>query len=603
MRVPWAAASVHEVVAMVMVVMGMLTTTRHFRSRALLPLEGRAWGWGSIGDRLNHPLPRSLPSTGREAMSRWLTAILIAFFSLMASPALAQTADADLTVLVDALAPGSFKDREAAVKALAATGDERVPNVLGVLAEGNLYARKADGKVVFATARGADLALTDPVTGGDLGAIAKVEAEKVKVNNGLRRFIRTTIGQITLLSPDRATRISAAASILKNADPDQLELLQSALAAEVDPEIKGVMEAAHAAIVLKTDAGLEEKKAAVATIAARGGRNAVTILTGALANAPDELKPGDRRRHQRPLARSGSMGRGAKRLVRHLARLGAAPRRHRPRHHLWRDGRHQHGTRRDGYARRLHDLRGPDPAPDHRRLRLTRCSSLPAAFLVTALVGIAIERGVIRWLYGRPLETLLATWGLSLIIQQAVRTVFGPTNKLVSNPSWMSGAFDLWGISITWNRLWIVVFAAIVFAVLLLVLNRTALGLQMRAVTQNRRMASAMGIRTPFVDAMTFGLGSGIAGLAGVALSQIDNVSPNLGQGYIIDSFMVVVFGGVGNLWGTLVGAVTLGIANKFLEPYAGAVLAKITILVLIILFIQRRPRGLFALKGRAIKS
>jgi urea transport system permease protein len=167
----------------------------------------------------------------------------------------------------------------------------------------------------------------------------------------------------------------------------------------------------------------------------------------------------------------------------------------------------------------------------------------------------------------------------------------------------MSGAFDFYGLSITWSRLWIVVFALAVFAALLFVLNRTALGLQMRAVTQNRRMASAMGIRTPFVDAMTFGLGSGIAGFAGVALSQIDNVSPNLGQGYIIDSFMVVVFGGVGNLWGTLVGAMTLGIANKFLEPYAGAVLGKILILVLIILFIQRRPRGLFALKGRAVES
>ena len=229
--------------------------------------------------------------------------------------------------------------------------------------------------------------------------------------------------------------------------------------------------------------------------------------------------------------------------------------------------------------------------------------AIPMAFLVTAMIGIAIERGVIRWLYGRPLETLLATWGLSLIIQQSVRTIFGATNRDVGNPSWMSGAFELGGLAITWNRMWIVVFAIVVFTLLLLVLNRTPLGLQMRAVTQNRRMASAMGIRTPWVDAMTFGLGSGVAGLAGVALSQIDNVSPNLGQGYIIDSFMVVVFGGVGNLWGTLVGALTLGIANKFLEPYAGAVLAKILILVLIILFIQRRPRGLFALKGRAVEA
>jgi len=229
--------------------------------------------------------------------------------------------------------------------------------------------------------------------------------------------------------------------------------------------------------------------------------------------------------------------------------------------------------------------------------------ALPCAFLVAAAVGVAIERGVIRFLYGRPLETLLATWGVSLILQQGVRTIFGPTNREVGNPSWMSGGFELGQLAITWNRLWIVVFSLAVFALLLFISNRTAWGLQMRAVTQNRRMAASMGIRTPWVDAFTFGLGSGIAGIAGVALSQIGNVSPNLGQGYIIDSFMVVVFGGVGNLWGTLLGAFSLGIANKFLEPYAGAVLGKIIVLVLIILFIQKRPRGLFALKGRAVEA
>jgi urea transport system permease protein len=229
--------------------------------------------------------------------------------------------------------------------------------------------------------------------------------------------------------------------------------------------------------------------------------------------------------------------------------------------------------------------------------------ALPLAFLASALVGILLERTVIRFLYGRPLETLLATWGISLILQQAVRTLFGPTNKEVGNPSWMSGAFDLGGITITYNRLWIIAFTIAVFFALLAMLRFTRLGLEMRAVTQNRTMAASMGIRTARIDALTFGLGSGIAGIAGVALSQIDNVSPNLGQGYIIDSFMVVVFGGVGNLWGTLLGALTLGVANKFLEPFAGAVVAKIAILVLIILFIQKRPRGLFALKGRAVEA
>jgi urea transport system permease protein len=229
--------------------------------------------------------------------------------------------------------------------------------------------------------------------------------------------------------------------------------------------------------------------------------------------------------------------------------------------------------------------------------------ALPLAFVFTGAVGVIIERSIIRFLYGRPLETLLATWGLSLILQQAVRTMFGPTNREVGNPSWMSGAFELGQMTITYNRLWIIVFTGAVFVALLAMLRFTRLGLEMRAVTQNRGMAAAMGIRTARIDALTFGLGSGIAGIAGVALSQIDNVSPNLGQGYIIDSFLVVVFGGVGNLWGTLVGALTLGIANKFLEPFAGAVLGKIAILVLIILFIQKRPRGMFALKGRAVET
>jgi urea transport system permease protein len=228
--------------------------------------------------------------------------------------------------------------------------------------------------------------------------------------------------------------------------------------------------------------------------------------------------------------------------------------------------------------------------------------ALPLAFLVSGAVGIAIERSIIRFLYKRPLDTLLATWGLSLVLQQAVRSIFGPTNREVSAPSWMSGAFKVGQLDVTYGRLWIVIFALIVFASLLLLLRKTPLGLYMRAVTQNRPMAAAMGIRTPRVDALTFGLGSGIAGLAGVALSQIDNVSPNLGQGYIIDSFMVVVFGGVGNLWGTLIGGMSLGVVNKLLEPYSGAVLAKIFVLVALILFIQRRPRGLFALKGRSVE-
>jgi len=230
--------------------------------------------------------------------------------------------------------------------------------------------------------------------------------------------------------------------------------------------------------------------------------------------------------------------------------------------------------------------------------------SVPAAFLATGAVGILIERSVIRFLYGRPLETMLATWGVSLILQQLVRTVFGAPNKQVSNPSWMTGGINvLGGATITWNRVVILAFCSVVMICLAAVLRWTSFGLHMRAVTQNRDMAAVMGIRTAWIDALTFGLGSGIAGIGGVALSQIGNVSPNLGTIYIVDSFLVVVFGGVGSLMGTLVGALSLGIVNKILEPVAGAVLGKVAILLAIILFIQKRPRGLFALKGRAAES
>jgi urea transport system permease protein len=227
--------------------------------------------------------------------------------------------------------------------------------------------------------------------------------------------------------------------------------------------------------------------------------------------------------------------------------------------------------------------------------------AIPAAFIVAGLVGIAIERGVIRFLYGRPLETLLATFGISLILQQAARSIFSPLNRAVELPEWMSGSLVINPVlSITYNRLYIFIFGLLVFFALLVILKKTSLGLKVRAVSQNRAMARAVGVRASWVDAMTFGLGSGIAGIAGVALSQLTNVGPNLGQAYIIDSFMVVVFGGVGNLWGTLVGAMGLGIINKFLEPYAGAVLAKVLVLVLLILFIQKRPKGIFPQKGRA---
>ena len=529
--------------------------------------------------------------------------LLVAFFLalLPTLPATAQTDDATLTLLVDALYPGNFRARGEAAGALAATGDPRAVPVLEHLLEGDLYAIEATGKVIFVEGRSA----TDPVTGADLGEIASADYEKVKVNNSLRRTLRTLIGQMTLMTKDTATRRVAAESILKNADPDTLELLDEAIAEETDAGVRSVMETARAAIILKTDAPLADKEAAIDLVAARAGRDAMTIINSARADAPPELLPSIEAAIEALEATQAAWG-VAQNVwygislgsVLLLAAIGLAIT-----FGVMGVINMAHGemVMLGAYATFVVQEIIRQNAPG--LFDYSLAIALPVAFLFTALVGIGIERGVIRWLYGRPLETLLATWGISLIIQQAVRTVFSPNNREVGNPSWMSGSFDLGGLAITWNRFFIVLFAIAVFLALLAVLNKTPLGLQMRAVTQNRRMASSMGIRTPLVDALTFGLGSGIAGLAGVALSQIDNVSPNLGQNYIIDSFMVVVFGGVGNLWGTLIGALSIGVANKFLEPFAGAVVAKIIILVLIILFIQRRPRGLFALKGRAVES
>jgi urea transport system permease protein len=514
-------------------------------------------------------------------------------------------AQADLTPLVDALGQGGFPQREAAMNALVATADQRVPPILQALSDGDLYVRKSDQKVVTATAANGGFAITEPLDGSALGDVAKADIEKIKVNNGLRTKLRKAIGSMTLMSPDRTIRLAAAESMLKNADPTMLPTLDEAIAAETDVQIKSLMELARSVIVLRTDATLEEKTAAVDAVIAKGNRTALNILINYLAEAPDELKP--------------TVQAGIDAIGRTLAVWGVGQ-------NVWYgislssvlllaaiglaitfgvmgviNMAHGEMVMLGAYSTFVVQELIRNFAPG--MIEYSLAIAVPVAFLVSALVGIAIERGIIRWLYGRPLETLLATWGISLILQQAVRSIFGANNRMVSAPTWMSGSFDIGNLTITWSRLWIVVFAIAVFVILQIILNRTPLGLQMRAVTQNRRMASSMGIRTPFVDAMTFGLGSGIAGMAGVALSQIDNVSPNLGQGYIIDSFMVVVFGGVGNLWGTAIGALTLGVANKFLEPYAGAVLAKIFILVLIILFIQRRPRGLFALKGRAIEQ
>jgi urea transport system permease protein len=421
----------------------------------------------------------------------------------------------------------------------------------------------------------------------------------------VRNAIDAALGSLRLFSPDADIRLQAAEAVFQSHDPAALPNLTKALAKETDPSVKQRMEQAQAAALLYSPGGSEQDRlSAVAVLKARGDIEARSTLSGlsgqspAVAQAIDAAVASiDRVLQLWSLLQSVYYGislgsvllLAAAGLAITFGVMGVI------------NMAHGEMVMIGAYTTYVVQQLMHQFAPGLYQANLL--FAVPLAFIVAGVVGIAIERSLIRWLYGRPLETLLATWGLSLVLQQAVRSLFGAHNLDVDTPGWMSGDMHLGGLTLTLNRLYIILFAIVVLAALMAALRFTPLGLRMRAVTQNRLMAAAMGIRTPWIDALTFGLGSGVAGMAGVALSQIDNVSPNLGQNYIIDSFMVVVFGGVGNLWGTVVGAMTLGIVNKFLEPVAGAVLGKIVVLVLLILFIQRRPRGMFPLKGRAAEA
>ncbi len=496
-----------------------------------------------------------------------------------------------------------FDETLAGVNALVASGSPRAEPIIDALQSGQLMFSAEKKAVYIQDAAGK---LFDAATGRPVGGAPPADLDNVRINNRLRGAIDAALGQLTLLSDDPQKQYQAAQAVFKSREASALPALEKAIAAETDSRTKRALEQARAAVLLNMPGiSAADKLRAIAIIRDRGDQDALGLLadiptreTPAVAKAASDAISAIQNRLVLWSAVQNAWYGISLGSVLLLAAIGLAI---------------TFGVM--GVINMAHGemvmlgayvtfvvqevIRNYDPALFDYSLAI----ALPLAFVFAAIVGILIERCIIRFLYGRPLETLLATWGLSLILQQAVRSAFGPNNREVGNPSWMSGAFDLGGITITYNRMWIICFSLGVFIALLALLRYTRFGLEMRAVTQNRPMAASMGIRTGRVDALTFGLGSGIAGIAGVALSQIDNVSPNLGQGYIIDSFMVVVFGGVGNLWGTLVGAFTLGVANKFLEPYAGAVLGKIAILVLIILFIQKRPRGMFALKGRAVEA
>jgi urea transport system permease protein len=528
----------------------------------------------------------------------WAIVVACSLLVLMAAAANAEGLQAALSGFTS----DSYSDIGDAIDAVVASGDPRALDIIQALQDGRLVFDPNSNQVFI---KDQDR-LVEAATGHAAPGVNDADLKPVRLNNRLRRAVDAALGGLNLLASDPSKRLAGAQAVFKSREASVLPTLETALAKETDPTIKRALAEARAAIVLNLSTATEaDKLAAVSTIRARGDQEALALLADVPADSPEAVTRAAKAavssiQHQLAmwdavqnawygLSLGSVLLLAAIGLAITFGVMGVINMAHGEMVML--------GAYTTFVVQQI--IRDHDPALFDFSLAI----AIPLAFVVAGLVGILIERGIIRFLYGRPLETLLATWGVSLILQQAVRTAFGPTNREVDTPSFMSGSFALGQITITYNRLWIIFLTLAVFVFLLGVLRFTRFGLEMRAVTQNRAMAAAMGIRTGRIDALTFGLGSGIAGIAGVALSQIDNVSPNLGQGYIIDSFMVVVFGGVGNLWGTLVGALTLGIANKFLEPYAGAVLAKIAILVLIILFIQKRPRGLFALKGRAVEA
>ena len=542
---------------------------------------------------MNRPLLHSM----HRCMAVWAL-VLLAGLAHAAPP------DAAYAEAVQALPEASFREKAALVAALVTQGHPNARPLLAAMLDNRLYAN--DRGVFIADAE--TTADAEPVWRDALtlnpADVSLGSRDRIRTNNSLRAALKVGLAQFDLADPDAKVRIAAVRELSGDLDDDVLALLRAQQATDDAAAVRREIDIALAVYQLKDDdpalrlAAIEvldgeqrnlvynrvkpltdpahEPDAAVRAAASRvvAGIDGWREIYGALETLFFGLSLGS----VLVLAAIGlAISFGVMGVVNmahgELIMLGA-------------------------YTTYVMQLL----LPNHIGLALVL--AVPAAFLVSGLVGVAIERGIIRFLYGRPLETLLATFGLSLILQQVVRSIFSPLNRSVTSPEWMQGLWQINDLfSVTYNRLAIILFMLVVFALLLLVMNRTSLGLKVRAVSQNRAMAKAMGVRTARVDALTFGLGSGIAGIAGVALSQLTNVGPNLGQAYIVDSFMVVVFGGVGNLWGTLISGLSLGVLNKLLEPAAGAVMAKILVLIGLILFIQRRPKGLFPQKGRAAEG
>ncbi|PPE75331.1 urea ABC transporter permease subunit UrtB [Solimonas fluminis] len=522
-------------------------------------------------------------------------------FCLQAGAAMAQAAAGhEFDTAVAALPTASYLEKEELAGRIARSAHPQALTLLRGWLDGKLHADAA-GHAYLEGEGG----YTDALSGAAATPASPDELEKIGTNNRLRKALKGLLAQFGLASAEPGMRIEAVREMRRELDESAVAALQARLPQETDAAVKHEIELALALAGLAS----EEPAQRLAAIASLDGDRSTEVYNRLSRMASGDEADADAavRNAAGAAVRSidswRSFYQGVETLffglslgsVLVLAAIGLAIT-----FGVMGVINMAHGEliMLGAYTAYVMQLLMPQ------NTGLALLLSIPAAFLVSGAFGVAIERVIVRHLYGRPLETLLATFGLSLVLQQLVRSIFSANNRPVAIPEFMSGVWQINDVfSITYNRLYILIFALMVFALLLGVLKRTSLGLKVRAVSQNRGMAKAMGVRTDWVDAATFGLGAGIAGIAGVALSQLTNVGPNLGQAYIIDSFMVVVFGGVGNLWGTLIGGMALGVVNKLLEPYAGAVLAKILVLVALILFIQRKPRGLFPQKGRAAEG
>ena len=540
---------------------------------------------------------------GQVARCRWRLVLLCVVAGLSALRPVVVRAELANTAIRE-LASEEFEQRAAAIERLVATAEPRVALILKALIDGDLLA-SAEG-FVYLNEGGQ---LVDAATGAAVPKPA-AEPEVILANNALRQQAESALAALRLFAPDPEVRRAAVREFISQiaqVDAAMLPMLDRAMAAERDPEVRDALRIVQAVAA----AGSPQAERRLEAVRVLGSTQLPAIRT-LLAKMAGEGGDEDRRIRgaaaaslalvETRLSRGEWLGRIFAGLslgsILMLAAIGLAIT-----YGLLGVINMAHGEMIMIGAYATWGVQSAFRAWAPQAFDWYPLVALPAAFLAAGLLGVLLERGVIRHLYGRPLETLLATWGISLALIQAVRTLVGPQNVEIQNPTWLSGAVSIAGATLPWNRIVIIGFSLAVLLLIALLLSRTRLGLFVRGVTQNRAMASAIGVPIDRVDLLAFGLGSGVAGLAGVALSQIGNVGPDLGQSFVIDSFMVVVLGGVGQLAGTVFAGFGLGLASKFLEPLVGAVIAKILILVGIIAFIQKRPQGLFALRGRALES